>query len=106
MIIIGILIVIGFITVVVFILSLFFGGEDPYERELAEMDRHDELLDALYEERHSNNSVNIVDARSIHLHNDTYNVAETNKNGTNLSERNKRIRQAQSNIDRTNKEYD
>ena len=49
----GILLVIGFITVVVFILSIFFGGEDPYERELAEMDRHDELLDAIRENKHS-----------------------------------------------------
>ena len=77
--IIGILIIIGFITVVVFLLGLFFGGEDPYERELAEMDRHDDLLDALHDRHYSNNSINFVDARSIHQHNHTYNDAKTDK---------------------------
>ena len=28
-------------------LILLFGGEDPHERELEEMDRHEELLDRL-----------------------------------------------------------
>jgi hypothetical protein len=102
--IIGVLIVIGFITVVIFLLSLFFGGEDPYERELAELDRHDELLDALHDRCLSNNSLNIVDARSIHLHNHTYNEKETEKFGMNLDDRNRKIREAQSSIDRNSKE--
>lgn len=96
--IIGILIIVGFITIVVFILSLFFGGEDPYERELAEMDRHDELLEALHNKHQSNNTLNIVDARSVQFHEHKYNEVETNKQ--NLNNRNKRIRQAQSNIDK------
>jgi len=70
--IIGILIAIGFFTVVVFILSLFFGGEDPYERELAEMDRHDELIDTIRDQGKINNSININDSRSIHFHNHTH----------------------------------
>ena len=99
--IIGILILIGFITVVVFILSLFFGGKDPYERELAERDRHDELLEVLHDKH---NSVNIVDARSVQFHDHNYNETGTNRNKQNLDDRNKRIRQAQSNINKNNLE--
>ena len=79
LVIIGILILIGFITVVVFILSLFFGGEDPYERELAEMDRHDELIDELRDKRHINNSFKIEDSRSIHFHNHIHKKVRKNK---------------------------
>jgi len=90
--IIGLLIVIGFITVLIFVLSLFFGGEDPYERELEELDRHEELLDALHDRQQSKNTLNIIDARSIHMNNHTYNVEK--------KERNERIRKAQSLIDK------
>jgi len=60
-----------FIFIVLGILGLFFGGEDPYERELAEWERHDELMEAIldqypYEPR---SSINVLDARSIHFHN-------------------------------------
>ena len=46
-----VLIIIVFIVVVVFIVlavgGLLFGGEDPYERELARMDYEDEVRDRL-----------------------------------------------------------
>jgi len=101
--IIGILLAIGFITVLIFVLSLFFGGEDPYERELEELDRHEELLDALHDRQQSKQTLNIVDARSIHLHNHTHNVKEKKETKTNLNDRNERIRKAQSLIDKNNK---
>jgi len=65
------LIIFGFVCLVIFIVlsigALFFGGEDPYERELARMDFEDEVLDRL-DRRGGDKHYHITDARSIHLH--------------------------------------
>ncbi len=58
---------------IVFILAsaLFFGGDDPYERELFMMDEHDYMLDSMRRDADIRNSTNAkntlnVDARSVH----------------------------------------
>jgi len=40
-----VVVLIVFVTIVLGVLGLFFGGEDPYERYLAEMYRHEEMLE-------------------------------------------------------------
>jgi len=61
--------VLGFIFLVVVVLSLLFGGEDPYERELRAYDRNDELCDSIRStKRGKSTHYHITDGRSVHLH--------------------------------------
>ena len=65
------LIIVGFVTCVVFLLGLFLGGEDPYERRLHEMDENDYLARTIRrtaKKRKPEQHLHITDGRQIHLH--------------------------------------